>query len=128
MKANVLINGASISAIDAGGFTLNLDGKQYRMSFSNYPWFEYCSIHEILNVRSDAYGVYWDDAGIELERGSVEHPEAYPLKMSLDKWLEERRRKAVAVLGSMITPAKVKASRLNGRKSGRPRKDATVPV
>lgn len=54
MKANVLINGASISAIDAGGFTLNLNGKQYRMSFSNYPWFEYCSIHEILNVRSDA--------------------------------------------------------------------------
>ena len=60
-------------------------------------------------------GIYVNDA----ENGLI---------ADIDKWLEERRRKAVAVLGSMITPAKVKASRLNGRKSGRPRKDATVPV
>ena len=85
MRKNAAKNGASISAIDANGFILNLDGKEYRLDFRVYPWFEYCSIREMLNVRSDAYGVYWEEAGIELERKSLEKPEEYPLKMALDK-------------------------------------------
>ena len=90
MRKNAAKNGASISAIDANGFILNLDGKEYRLDFSVYPWFEYCSIREMLNVRSDAYGVYWEEAGIELERKSLEKPEEYPLKMALDKLSDEK--------------------------------------
>ena len=128
MRKNAAKSGASISAIDAGGFILNLDGKEYRLDFSVYPWFEYCSIREMLDVRSDAYGVYWDEAGIELERKSLEKPEEYPLKMPIDKWFEERRRKAASILGRMITPEKSRASRLNGRKGGRPRRKAAVTL
>jgi len=122
MNANAERNGVSISDVDHLGFMLNCDGKAYRLDFSMYPWFEYCTIRELLNVRADQWGVYWDDAGIELERETLEHPESYPLKVSVDKWLEERRRKAAAVLGHTITPKKSAASRANGHKGGRPRK------
>ena len=47
-------------------------------------------------------------------------------KYQIDKWFEERRRKAASILGGMITPEKSRASRLNGRKGGRPRRKAAV--
>lgn len=128
MNANAKINGVNISDVDNFGITLNCDGRKYRLNFSHYPWFEYCTIREILNVRADRWGVYWDDAGIELERESFEHPESYPLKVSIDKWLEERRRKAAAVLGRTITPKKSAASRANGHKGGRPRKKKSALI
>ena len=121
-------NGVSISDIDSLGFTLNCDGKAYRFDFSVYPWFEYCTIRELLNVRADQWGIYWDDAGIELERETLEHPESYPLKVSVDKWLEERRRKAAVILGQTITAKKSAASRANGAKGGRPRKNKKMLI
>jgi len=124
MSVNAETNGVSISDVDKLGFMLNCDGKEYRLDFNVYPWFEYCTIREILSVRADQWGVYWDEAGIELERETLGHPENYPLKVSVDKWLEARRRKAAAVLGRAITPKKSAASRLNGCKGGRSPKNS----
>ena len=105
---------------DASGFNIRIDDRKYRINFTDAPWFEYCTVGEMADFTADEWGVYWHAAEVDLCIESLEHPEKFPYKFSVENWLKNRTRKAAAVLGRVSTPRKAAASRRNGSKGGRP--------
>ncbi|MEI6056351.1 MAG: DUF2442 domain-containing protein [Lentisphaerota bacterium] len=121
-----LENKVFVSSINSEGINVSINDKNYFLPFSRYPWFRYCSVDELMEVSTDGIGIYWDKADIELELEMINDPHKEVNILSLDKWLEYRlknsSRKYGRIGGSARTSAKLKASRDNGRKGGRPKK------
>lgn len=129
MKQNATKNGMTMKenkflSADATGFNIMANGVEYRLNFTDCPWFEYCTIAEMADFRADQWGVYWDAAEVDLSIESLQHPEKFPVKYSVDRWLEKRRRKAASILGRMTSLRKAAACRRNGKAGGRPKKAA----
>ena len=71
---------AEVTNISPFGFWLLAGGKEYFVSYKDYPVFENAAIRHIAEVVEDAEGnLHWPalDADIELE--ALENPEEYPL-------------------------------------------------
>ena len=57
-----------------------IDGKEYFLSYENFPWFKDAAVPEILHVTQPHAGhLYWPDLDIDLAVESIETPEKYPL-------------------------------------------------
>ncbi len=110
------------------GMAIVVNGKEYFLRFTDFPWFEYCSVAELRDITSDKWGVYWNQLDIDLSIESIENPERFPEKISVDAWLKARQRNAARMLGSIKSAKKSAASRENGSKGGRPRKNLTTAM
>lgn len=66
--------------ISIHGFWFYVKGKEYFMSYEQYPWFKNARIKEIFNVNLlHSEHLYWPDLDVDLEIEAIEHPEKYPL-------------------------------------------------
>jgi len=78
--------GASISAvevtyIDARGLWLFIDGKEYYLPYSDFPWFADATVTQICSIECHSEGhFYWPDLDIDLTLDMIKSPEKYPLK------------------------------------------------
>jgi len=70
-----------VSNIDSRGFWLYIEGKEYFLSYGQYPWFKEAKVKEILNVKClHNFHLYWPDLDIDLELNCLANPANYPLK------------------------------------------------
>lgn len=112
---------AEVKFISADGMLLDVNGKSYFASFSNFPYLYDLPVSEAYNVEYLGDGdIRWEKADIDLNVEILENPSAYP------KIMQSVSRDAAAMFGkrggSSCSPRKAAASRHNGAKGGRPRK------
>jgi len=77
--------GTSISEVEvlnisAHGLWLYVNGKEYFLPYTQYPWFRDARVNAVLNVQLlHKNHLYWPDLDVDLDIDSLEHPEDYPL-------------------------------------------------
>jgi len=90
MKLKSLKNGKniliSVENITPFGIWIFVKGKEYFLSYEDYPYFKEQTLSSIQNVQLlHGYHLYWRDLDIDLEVNNLEHPEKYPLKSKITK-------------------------------------------
>jgi hypothetical protein len=64
--------------IDSHGFWLHIKGKEYFLTYDQYPWFEEAKIKDILNVQLlHGNHIYWPELDIDLSIDILSNPEKY---------------------------------------------------
>ena len=116
-------NTSKVNFITSEGFYLQVNDKEYYLDFKDYPYFKQVPVKDIFNVEIDEYSdLHWNKYDIDLCEEILKAPEKYPLKMKITA--SEMGRKG----GVSRTRIKRRASRLNGKKGGRPKKRKLVEV
>ncbi len=63
------------------GLWLLLDDRELFLDFRRFPWFLDATIRALTHVeRPHPSHLSWPDIDVDLEVGSIEHPERYPLR------------------------------------------------
>jgi hypothetical protein len=71
---------AEVSHINSRGLWLCIEDKEYFLPYDEYPWFKEAKVREIANVELlHGCHLHWPQLDIDLEIGSLEKPEDYPL-------------------------------------------------
>jgi hypothetical protein len=75
----------SVENITPFGIRLFIAGKEYFLSYKDYPYFKDQTLSSIQNVQLlHGYHLYWPDLDVDLEIDNLEHPEKYPLKFKTE--------------------------------------------
>ena len=70
-----------VSNISPHGVWLFVRGKEYFLSYKDFPWFKDARLSEIQNVQLvHRHNLRWEDLDIDLALDSLDHPDLYPLK------------------------------------------------
>ena len=85
MKTKLLKTGKDISVsvenITQFGIWLYIKGKEYFLSYEDYPYFKDKKIKDIQNVKLlHGFHLYWQSLDVDLEIDNLENPGKYPLK------------------------------------------------
>jgi hypothetical protein len=71
----------SVENITPFGIWLFVQGKEYFLSYQDYPYFQDQVLSSIQNVQLlHGYHLYWPELDVDLEIDNLEHPERYPLQ------------------------------------------------
>ncbi len=71
----------SVENITPLGIWLFVQGKEYFLSYEDYPYFQEQTLKSIQNVQLlHGYHLYWPELDVDLEIDNLEHPEKYPLR------------------------------------------------
>jgi hypothetical protein len=74
---------AEILNISEHGIWLYVQGKEYLLSYDQFPWFKGATVEEILDVQLlHGHHLHWPKLDVDLELESLEHPERLPLVYS----------------------------------------------
>ncbi|GJL66429.1 MAG: hypothetical protein NPIRA05_14000 [Nitrospirales bacterium] len=72
-----------ISNISIHGLWLFSKGKEFFISYEDFPWFKDQPVAAVHNVEEPSPGhFYWPDLDIDLSKAIIENPARYPLKAS----------------------------------------------
>ena len=72
-----------VSNISPHGVWLYVKGKEYFLSYKDFPWFKDARLSEIQNVQLiHGHNLRWEDLDVDLALDSLEHSDRYPLKYS----------------------------------------------
>jgi hypothetical protein len=75
---NILV---SVENITPFGIWLYVKGKEYFLSYEDYPYFKEKTISSIQKVKLlHGFHLYWKDLDVDLEIDNLENPDKYPLK------------------------------------------------
>jgi Protein of unknown function (DUF2442) len=76
----------SVENITSFGIWLFVKGKEYFLSYQEYPYFQDQTLKSIQNVKllHDLH-LHWPELDVDLEIDNLENPEKYPLKSNLRK-------------------------------------------
>lgn len=79
-KPGKSISDVEVLNISLHGFWLYVKGKEYFLSYEEYPWFRDARVSEILNANLlHQSHLYWPRLDVDLELISLENLEQYPL-------------------------------------------------
>ncbi len=74
------ISEVEIQEISKHGIWLYAKGREYFLSFAEYPWFKVAKASQIQQVKLlHGNHLYWPDLDMDLELESLKYPEKYPL-------------------------------------------------
>lgn len=74
-------SGIEVTHVSSQGIWLLAEGREYFLSYEDFPWFKEARIGQVLHVEQPAPGhLFWPEIDVDLELDSIEHPENYPLK------------------------------------------------
>ncbi len=77
---------ASVENITPFGIWLFVKGKEYFLSYNDYPYFKDQTLSSIQNVQLlHGYHLYWRELDVDLEIDNLENPKKYPLKSRIVK-------------------------------------------
>jgi Protein of unknown function (DUF2442) len=77
------ISEVEVQGISKFGVWLYVLGKEYFLSYDEYPWFRDARVSNVMNVRLiNANHLEWPELDVDLELESLEKPEKYPLKFA----------------------------------------------
>ena len=63
------------------GIWLSVRGKEYFLSYDEFPWFQNARLSEIYHVKLiHGRSLRWDDLDVDVALQALEHPDRYPLK------------------------------------------------
>ena len=72
---------AEILNISKFGIWLLVHENEYFLPYSEYPWFEKASVHQIYKVQiHHGKNLHWPDLDVDLELSTLANLEKYPLK------------------------------------------------
>ncbi|KAF0158802.1 MAG: hypothetical protein FD159_889 [Syntrophaceae bacterium] len=75
---NISVNVENITTF---GLWLFANGREYFLSYKDYPCFKDQTLKAIQNVELiHGYHLHWPDLDVDLETDNLENPEKYPLK------------------------------------------------
>jgi hypothetical protein len=70
-----------VANVDSQGLWLFVEGKEYFLSYEEFPWFKDSKLSDVLNVELHSGGhICWPTLDVDLSSRILENPEAYPLK------------------------------------------------
>jgi hypothetical protein len=69
-----------VTNISRHGFWLLLEGREFFLPFTDFPWFRHAPVSAILKVERPHTGhLCWPDLDVDLAVESIEHLERFPL-------------------------------------------------
>ena len=79
-KLGTVTSKVEVTNISIHGFWIYVKGKEYFLSYEDYPWFAHAKINDIFNVElhHDSH-LFWPKLDVDLELDSLENPDKYPL-------------------------------------------------
>lgn len=71
---------AEVTNISPFGIWILAGGKEYFISYKDYPVFENASVRQIADIESDISGnLHWKELDADIELEALENPESFPL-------------------------------------------------
>jgi len=70
-----------VTNISSHGLWILSNGKEFFLSYENFPWFKDKTVNDITKVVSFGRGhLYWENLDVDLSLEMIEHPERFPLQ------------------------------------------------